>query len=68
MNARLTGIRDFLLLFFSIDPGARLDFSALCAEVLPAIVLSLFELIGNPLIVMAIVGFMGCRRRTGFMT
>lgn len=30
-------------------------------------VLSLFVLIGNPLIVMAIMGFMGYRRRTGFM-
>lgn len=67
MNARLTGIRDFLLLFFFIDLGARLELSTLSAEVLPAIVLSLFVLIGNPLIVMAIMGFMGYRRRTGFM-
>jgi hypothetical protein len=67
MNARLTGIRDFLLLFFFIDLGAKLDFSTLGAEVFPAVVLSLFVLIGNPLIVMAIMGFMGYRRRTGFM-
>jgi len=32
MNARLTGIRDFLLLFFFIDLGAKLDFSTLGAE------------------------------------
>ena len=67
MNARLTGIRDFLLLFFFIDLGAKLELSTLGAEVVPAIVLSLFVLIGNPLIVMAIMGFMGYRRRTGFM-
>jgi Kef-type K+ transport system membrane component KefB len=67
MNARLTGIRDFLLLFFFIDLGAKLELSTLGAEVVPAIVLSLFVLIGNPLIVMAIMGFMGFRRRTGFM-
>jgi len=67
MNARLTGIRDFLLLFFFIDLGARLDFSTLGAELLPALVLSSFVLIGNPLIVMAIMGFMGYRRRTSFM-
>jgi Kef-type K+ transport system membrane component KefB len=67
MNARLTGIRDFLLLFFFIDLGARLDVSTLGAELVPAVVLSLFVLIGNPLIVMAIMGFMGYRRRTGFM-
>lgn len=67
MNARLTGIRDFLLLFFFIDLGAKLELSTLGAEVVPAIVLSLFVLIGNPLIVMAIMGYMGYRRRTGFM-
>lgn len=67
MNARLTGIRDFLLLFFFIDLGARLELSTLGAEVVPAVVLSLFVLIGNPLIVMAIMGWMGYRKRTGFL-
>ena len=67
ISARLTGIRDFLLLFFFIDLGAKLDFSALGGELWPAAVLSLFVLIGNPLIVMAIMGWMGYRRRTGFL-
>lgn len=67
INARLTGIRDFLLLFFFIDLGAKLDFSTLGSEIWPAIALSLFVLIGNPLIVMAIMGYMGYRKRTGFL-
>ena len=67
IGARLKGIRDFLLLFFFIDLGAKLDFSTLGAEIWPAVVLSLFVLIGNPLIVMAIMGFMGYRKRTGFL-
>ena len=67
VSARLTGIRDFLLLFFFIDLGARLDFSTLGGELGSALVLSLFVLIGNPLIVMAIMGYMGYRRRTGFL-
>ena len=67
INARLTGIRDFLLLFFFIDLGAKLDFSTLGGEVWPAIALSLFVLIGNPLIVMVIMGYMGYRKRTGFL-
>lgn len=67
INARLTGIRDFLLLFFFIDLGAKLDFSTLGEELLPALLLSLFVLIGNPLIVMIIMGYMGYRKRTGFM-
>ena len=67
MSARLTGIRDFLLLFFFIDLGAKLDFTTLGAEAMPALVLSAFVLVGNPLIVMAIMGWMGYRKRTGFM-
>lgn len=67
INARLGGIRDFLLLFFFIHLGAELDFSTLGQEVVPALLLSVFVLIGNPLIVMAIMGFMGYRSRTGFL-
>jgi len=67
VNARLVGIRDFLLLFFFIDLGAKLDFSTVCNELIPAVILSLFVLIGNPLIVMAIMGYMGYRKRTGFL-
>ena len=67
ISARLTGIRDFLLLFFFIHLGATLDFSALGGELWPAVVLSLFVLVGNPLIVTAIMGYMGYRKRTGFL-
>ncbi len=67
INARLTSIRDFLLLFFFIDLGSKLDFSTLGDEITSSIVLSLFVLIGNPLIVMAIMGYMGYRKRTGFL-
>ncbi len=67
ISARLASIRDFLLLFFFIDLGAKLDFSTLGDEVSTAIALSLFVLIGNPLIVMAIMGYMGYRKRTSFL-
>lgn len=65
--ARLASLRDFLLLFFFIALGASLDLSVLGASVWPALVLSLFVLIGNPLIVLAIMGAMGYRKRTGFL-
>jgi len=67
ISARLASIRDFLLLFFFIDLGAKLDFSTLGDEIGNSAVLSLFVLIGNPLIVMAIMGYMGYRKRTGFL-
>ncbi len=68
ISARLVSLRDFLLLFFFIDLGAGLELATLGHQVLPAILLSLFVLIGNPLIVMSIMGFMGYRKRTGFLT
>ncbi len=67
VGARLVSLRDFLLLFFFVDLGAGLDLGALGANLLPAGVLSLFVLVGNPLIVMAIMGAMGYRKRTGFL-
>ncbi len=67
IGARLVGLRDFLLLFFFIDLSARLDLVSIGHQVANSVYLSLFVLIGNPLIVMAIMGFMGYRRRTGFM-
>ena len=68
ISARLTSLRDFLLLFFFIDLGSRIDLSTLGAEVYTAVVFSLFVLIGKPLIVMAIMAYLGYRKRTGFMT
>jgi Kef-type K+ transport system membrane component KefB len=65
--ARLASLRDFLLLFFFIALGASLDLSVLGASVGPAIVLSLFVLIGNPLIVLIIMSAMGYRKRTGLL-
>jgi len=65
--ARLAPLRDFLLLFFFIALGSALDLSLLGAHVTGAVVFSLFVLIGNPLIVLAIMGAMGYRKRTGFL-
>jgi len=65
--ARLAPLRDFLLLFFFIALGATLDLSLLGAHVTAAVIFSLFVLIGNPLIVLAIMGSMGYRKRTAFL-
>ncbi|WP_277021860.1 MULTISPECIES: cation:proton antiporter [Paracoccus] len=67
ISARLVPLRDFLLLFFFIALGATLDLSLLGGHLLGAAVLSLFVLIGNPLIVLIIMGALGYRKRTGFL-
>ncbi|MDD5476119.1 MAG: cation:proton antiporter, partial [Syntrophales bacterium] len=64
---RLTSLRDFLLLFFFIDLGARLDWIAVGAQLFQSFWFSIFVLVGNPLIVLIIMGAMGYRRRTSFL-
>jgi Kef-type K+ transport system membrane component KefB len=67
IGSRLVNLRDFLFLFFFLDLGAKLDIQQLGVQVGPAVILSLFVLIGNPIIVMIIMGSMGYRKRTGFL-
>ena len=65
--ARLAPLRDFLVLFFFIYLGTQLDLAGLGEDLVASAVLSLFVLIGNPLIVLIIMGIMGYRKRTGFL-
>jgi len=64
---RLVSLRDFLLIFFFIGLGAQLDLSMIGTQLVPALIFSVFVLVGNPLIVMVIMGLMGYRKRTGFL-
>jgi Kef-type K+ transport system membrane component KefB len=66
--ASLTGLRDFLLLFFFIELGAQLDFSAIGSQIPAAIVLSVFVLVGNPVIVLVIMGMMRYPKRVSFLS
>ncbi len=67
ISSRLTSLRDFLLLFFFISIGTKFDLSLIAEQLDAAILFSLFVLIGNPLIVMIILGMMGYRKRTGLL-
>ncbi|MFN2360341.1 MAG: cation:proton antiporter [Marinobacter sp.] len=68
IGSRLVSVRDFLLLFFFIALGTQLDMGMLGLQVSTALLLSAFVLIGNPLIVLAIMGAMGFRKRTSFLS
>lgn len=67
ISARLSALRDFLLLFFFLYIGTTLDLSTLGQDTGHAVAFSLFVLIGNPLIVLVIMTAMGYRVRTGFL-
>jgi Kef-type K+ transport system membrane component KefB len=67
ISSRLVSLRDFLLLFFFVNLGANLDLSLIGSQVTPALVFSVFVLIGNPLIVLVLMGLMGYKKRTSFL-
>jgi Kef-type K+ transport system membrane component KefB len=65
--ARLVSLRDFLLLFFFISLGAQLEFTEAGKQLSDAAILSAFVLIGNPLIVLVIMGIMRYPTRVSFL-
>ena len=65
--SRVKALRDFFAVMFFIVLGSKLVLSGLGGLWLPTLVLSLFVLIGNPLIVMLIMRALGYRSRTSFM-
>ncbi|MEK7496078.1 MAG: cation:proton antiporter [Patescibacteria group bacterium] len=67
ISAKIRSLRDFFILIFFVILGSSLIFSDFSGLTLPIIVFSLFVLIGNPLIVLIIMGLMGYRKRTSFM-
>lgn len=67
IGSRLVSLRDFLLLFFFVHLGSNLNLAVIGTQVPSAIMFSVFVLVGNPLIVLIIMGIMGYRKRTAFM-
>ena len=64
IGARLVSLRDFLLLFFFINLGIHIDIANLGSEIIPAVVLSIFVLVGKPLMVIILMLLMGYRKYT----
>lgn len=66
MSAKMRPLRDFFIVLFFIFLGSQLSITDLQSVLVPTLILSGFVLIGNPLIVMALMGGLGYRKRTGF--
>jgi len=67
VSSRLVSLRDFLLLFFFVNLGAGLNLSVIGSQVPAALLFAAFVLVGNPVIVLIIMGVMGYRKRTSFL-
>lgn len=68
ISARLTPLRDFFIVTFFILLGTRMVVSDFSMILIPAIILSIFVLLINPLIQMLVMGFLGYRKKTSFQT
>ena len=68
LTARLTALRDFLLLFFFVNLGAHMSLGNLEQQIAPALILTGFVLAGKPMIIYAIMRLRRYRRRTAFLT
>lgn len=67
ISSRMKSLRDFFIVLFFILLGSNLMLSELSVSIFPALILSFFVLVGNPLIVFIIMNLLGFRKRTGFM-
>jgi len=68
ISARMRPLRDFFLILFFVFLGSQMTVGDVSKFTTAAIVFSLFVLIGNPLIMMIIMGALGFGRRTSFLT
>lgn len=67
ISARLKPLRDFFVILFFILLGSQMVLSNIGVIIVPALLLSVFVLIGNPIIVILLMNLAGYNRKTGFM-
>jgi Kef-type K+ transport system membrane component KefB len=65
--AKIKPLRDFFIVIFFIVLGSQMILANFSSLWFPALILSIFVLIGNPLIVLLIMRYMGFRKRTSFL-
>lgn len=67
MASRLKPLRDFFIVLFFLLLGSHMMLDSLGAVIIPAVILSIFVLVGNPIIVIVLMNWLGFNRKTGFM-
>ena len=68
INARLNPLKDFFIILFFIFLGSQMNLSGISDSIDTAIILSLFVMIGNVIILMAIMGYLGYKKKTSLQT
>jgi Kef-type K+ transport system membrane component KefB len=68
LRRRVHPLMNFFIAVFFVALGVKVDAGGALANWWPTLVLSLFVLVGNPLIFIGIIGGMGYGRKTAFLT
>ncbi|USN45710.1 MAG: cation:proton antiporter [Candidatus Woesearchaeota archaeon] len=67
ISSKMKPLRDFFLVLFFIVLGSQMTFSNLYHNIGIIMIFSLFVMIGNPIIVMTLMGFLGYTKRNSFL-
>ena len=67
ISSKIKPLRDFFIISFFLILGAQIAINNIGGLIIPALIFSLLILIGNPLIVMALMGAEGFTKKTGFL-
>src|SRR6185369_1742810 len=67
IGSRLKPLRDFFLVLFFVLTGSHIHLWSVSTIIIPAIALSLYVLIGNPIIMMVIMRLLGYHRKTAYL-
>ncbi len=67
ISSKMRPLRDFFVILFFVLLGSQMVFTNMTKFIYPIILLSGFILIGNPLIVMVLMGALGYTKRNSFM-
>lgn len=68
ISSKMRPLRDFFIVLFFIFLGNQMVFTNISQYILPIFGFSLLILIGNPFIVMVLMGILGYTKKTGFQT
>jgi len=66
ISSKMRPLRDFFIVLFFILLGSQMEFLDIASQIIPILVFSIFILVGNPIIVMTLMGLMGYTKRNSF--
>ncbi|MBU4492806.1 MAG: cation:proton antiporter, partial [Nanoarchaeota archaeon] len=67
ISSKMKPLRDFFIILFFILLGSQMVFANISQYIIPILIFSAFILIGNPLIVMVLMGLLGYTKRNSFL-